>query len=129
MSPELQPMVSISFRKCLLTLSFIGMTALTGCHSAFIRATVVNHTNQPIRLFELDYPSASFGGGELAPGATFRYRFKVIGDGTTKLAWTDAAEHEHTAKGPTLQEGEEGALNVLIEPTGPVWNVNLHTVK
>jgi hypothetical protein len=99
---------------------------LVGCHSAFVQASVVNQTGQPIHLFEVDYPSASFGGGELASGATFRYRFKVLGSGGVKVTWTDAAEHEHTAQGPQLHEGQEGTLRINIGTAGAQWDVQLH---
>ena len=99
---------------------------LSGCHSAFIQATVTNRTDKPIRLFEVDYPSASFGSGELAPGASFRYRFKIIGEGATKLSWTDAAEGEHTAPGPRLQEGQEGKVSVTINSSTASWESDVH---
>lgn len=95
--------------------------SLSGCHSAFVQATVVNQTGAPIRLFEVDYPSASFGAGELAPGAQFHYRFKILDTGQSKLLWTDAGEHEHTSKGPNLHEGQEGTLLITIGPGGAQW--------
>ena len=99
---------------------------LAGCHSAFVQATVINHSHKPIRLFEMDYPSASFGGGELPDGATFHYRFKILGSGPTKLLWTDVAEHDHTVKGPDLRESQEGTLSVTIDPDGAHWDADLH---
>lgn len=104
-----------------------SLSLLAGCHSAFIQATVTNHAGQVIHLFEVDYPTASFGGSELAPGATFHYRFKVLGNGTTKLLWTDAGRQEHTARGPDLQEGLEGTLGITILPNGASWDPHLHT--
>ena len=44
----------------------IVVLAATGCRSPYIEATVSNHTAQPIELFEVDYPSASFGAPNLA---------------------------------------------------------------
>lgn len=102
-----------------------ALLALAGCHSKFVQATVVNHSGQTVRVFELDYPSASFGTSDLADGATFRYRFKVLGDGATKLLWTDASERDHTAKGPALEEGQEGTLTVVIGPSGAEWQTGL----
>jgi hypothetical protein len=89
---------------------------LAGCHSAFVQATVVNRTGGRVRLFEVDYPFASFGGQDLADGASFRYRFKILGSGPSKVIWTDASEHEHTAGGPALEEGEEGTLTLTLNP-------------
>lgn len=102
-------------------------SALTGCHSAFVQATVVNQSGRPVHLFEVDYPSASFGGGDLAAGAFFHTRFKILGTGATKVIWTDAAEHERTVAGPELHEGQEGTLVVTITPASASWDAQLHT--
>ena len=101
--------------------------ALSGCQSAFIDATVSNRTAQPIELLEVDYPSASFGTDNLAPGADFHYRFKVLGSGATTLLWTDAAHKEHKSAGPALHENQEGRLTIVLTPTGPVWSDTLKT--
>ncbi len=106
-----------------LTLSAL---ALTSCHSAFIQATVVNRSGGPVNLFEVDYPSASFGGNELADGGVFHYRFKVLGSGPAKLTWTDAARHDHAAQGPQLREGQEGSLALTIGANGATWDAHLH---
>ena len=103
-----------------------GCGLLAGCHSAFVQATVVNHSGKTIRLFEVDYPSASFGGSDLQDGGSSRYRFKILGSGATKLLWTDAAEHEHSQPGPELREGEEGNLTITLGPNGATWDAKLH---
>ncbi len=97
----------------------------TGCHSAFIEATLSNRTPTPITLVELDYPSASFGTQTLAPGADFHYRFKVLGSGPLKFLYTDQGRHDHTLPGPTLQEGDEGALTITLTPAGVDWSPHL----
>ena len=103
----------------------------TGCHSAYIEATLTNQTGHPITLVELDYPSASFGTQTLAPAESFHYRFKVLGSGPTKLLYTDPAKPGHpqqdrTFPGPALNEADEGSLQVTILPTGPQWLPTLH---
>ena len=45
------------------------IAAATGCRSPYVTTTVSNHTTQPIAPLEVDYPSASFGTQNLAPGA------------------------------------------------------------
>jgi hypothetical protein len=97
------------------------LIAATGCHSAFVDATVSNRTTQPLLLLEVDYPSASFGTQSLAPGADFHYRFKVLGSGNLKLTYTDAAHHEHKFDGPFLNEAADGPLAITISPDGPHW--------
>ncbi|HEY4381352.1 MAG TPA: hypothetical protein VGN01_13460 [Acidobacteriaceae bacterium] len=108
----------------LLVLTAAGIT-LSGCHSAFVEATISNRTAQTLDLIEVDYPSASFGTQALAPGQTFHYRFKVLGSGPTTILWTDAAHHDHKGSGPELHEGEEGKLDIAFNPTGPTWDLML----
>lgn len=105
------------------------LLGITGCHSAFVQATVTNAGSRPVPLFEVDYPSASFGSGNLAPGATFKYRFKILGDGGTKILWTDQAGHDHTVKGPNLHEGQEGTLSIVVQENGASWQPALHEAR
>ena len=102
----------------------LGLTlaALTGCHSHYVSIDIHNNTPTPITLVEVDYPSASFGVDTLAAGATYHYRFKILGDGPTKLLWTDAAHQDHKNSGPIFHENDEGTLTITINPTGPAWN-------
>ncbi len=108
-----------------MRLAFLTAPAflLAGCHSAFIDATVSNRTAATIPLIEVDYPSASFGTQNLAPGADFHYRFKVLGTGALKVVYTDATQREKTASGPTLNEGDEGPLTLTFAADGPRWLV------
>jgi hypothetical protein len=109
-----------------LLLASLALLATTGCHSAYIEATLRNATSHPITLVELDYPSASFGTQSLAPGQDFHYRFKVLGSGDLKLLWTDPGNHDQKANGPALHEGDEGTLLVTVTPAGPQWTPTLH---
>ena len=97
------------------------LIASTGCHSPYVVITVSNRTSRPIELLEVDYPSASFGTQNLAPGADFHYRFKVLGSGAMKLLYTDSAHHDHKSDGPFLKEGAEGPLAILITDSGVTW--------
>ncbi len=110
-----------------LTLVAAGVLAFgAGCHSAYVEAVVKNKTTAPVSLLELDYPSASFGTQTLAPGDNFKYRFKVLGAGDTKLLWTDVAHKEHTVTGPSLKEGDEGPLVITIKADGVDWSPAFH---
>lgn len=104
----------------LVAVSFTVLS-LTACRSAYVQTTVSNHTAEPLSLIEVDYPSASFGTQDLAPGADFHYRFKVLGSGAMKIIYTDAERKEHTANGPLLVEGTEGPLAIVVNPTGVQW--------
>jgi len=84
-------------------------------------AVVAVTDHQPIELIEVDYPSASFGTQNLAPGADFHYRFKVLGSGSTKLLYTDSAHKDHKSDGPPLAEGAEGSLAIVIASSGVTW--------
>ena len=97
------------------------LIAPAGCHSPYVVTTVSNRTSQPIELLEVDYPSASFGTQNLAPGADFHYRFKVLGSGSMKLLYTDSAHHDHKSDGPFLKEGAEGPLAILITDAAVTW--------
>jgi len=102
-------------------LALLPVLLFAGCHSPYVEATVSNRTPQRLQLVEVDYPSASFGTQILAPGADFHYRFKVLGHGKLKLTYTDAANKEQKSEGPDLNEGAEGPLHILIEPSGIQW--------
>jgi hypothetical protein len=106
---------------------FACLLVFTGCHSTHVQATVSNHTGQPILLLEMDYPSASFGTQNLAPGADFHYRFKVLGTGNMHLTYTDQAHHDHKADGPYLNEDADGPVNITIAPDGVHWQTTPKT--
>jgi len=97
------------------------LIAITGCHSPYVAATVSNRGSRPIELLEVDYPSASFGSQNLAPGADFHYRFKVLGSGSMKLLYTDSTHQDHKSDGTFVKEGAEGALVITITDTGVTW--------
>jgi len=101
-----------------------------GCHSAFVQTTIENREATPVRTVELDYPSQSFGTQQIASGKVFHYRFKVQGSGPVKLSFMDAAGKTHSSVGPSLGEGEEGAIAVIIHPQGDIqWMPNLRKAK
>jgi hypothetical protein len=90
-----------------------------------VNAAVKNDTGAAVTLVEVDYPSASFGRDALAAGATYAYRFKIIGSGATKVSWTDAERKQHTANGPDLHEGQQGSLKITLTATGAQWSQQL----
>jgi hypothetical protein len=110
---------SMRFTRRIVLLSLLAMAA--GCRAPSVDTTVSNRTATSITLIEVDYPSASFGTQSLAPGADFHYRFSVIGSGPMKLLYTDASGKNQTSTGPTLAEGAQGPLEILITPTEVQW--------
>lgn len=102
-----------------------GLTAavmLTGCHSSHIQISVENRTGAPIRLLEVDYPSASFGSDRLDEGATYHYRIQVQGSGPLKVQYTagtdDRRQGQTQIEGPVLAERQEGAVEIVLLPGG-----------
>ncbi len=99
----------------------LGLAAsltLGGCHSAHVEVTVENHTGGPIRLLEVDYPSASFGADSMAAGATMHYRIQLQGSGRLKVQYTGDNNHQAQIQGPDLTQGQEGKLEITLEPAG-----------
>jgi hypothetical protein len=101
------------------------LVGLAGCHSHYVEADVRNDSGGAVSLVEVDYPSASFGKESLASGAVYHYRFKILGDGPTKILWTDAERRDHSVGGPVLQEGQEGSLTVRIVGGTAEWDARL----
>lgn len=113
-----------------LLLVSLFLLLLGGCRSAFVSATITNHSGASISLIEVDYPNASFGVGSLAPEAKFPYRFKIQGSGPVKMQFTDASGKTHSATGPQLAEGEQGSLSISIDASNNVsWEPNLSKAK
>ena len=104
----------------------IALASLAGCHSRFVETTIDNRGPKNLQMIEVDYPSASFGVGNLAAGSQFHYRFKIQGSGNLKLQFTDPQGHTHNVDGPELSEGQEGQLTIAIDPAGNVaWQPSL----
>ena len=111
-------------------LVFPALVLLGGCRSAFVSATITNHSQGPITLVEVDYPSASFGVGSVTPETPFHYRFKIQGSGQVKLQFTDEQGKQHSVTGPELQEGEMGSLQIGIDASSKVsWIPNLKKIR
>jgi|SRR5579875_640635 hypothetical protein len=103
---------------------------IAGCRSPYITATITNQSGGPLSLIEVDYPSASFGVGSLAPGAQYHYRFKILGSGPVKIQFTDASGKEHAFSGPALRERQEGNLAITVEKNAEVsWGLKLTASK
>jgi hypothetical protein len=111
-------------------LIFLILLVSVGCRSAFVSTTITNNSGARVTLLEVDYPSASFGVGALAPGAQFHYRFKIQGGGPIKLQFIDASGKAHTVSGPDVQEGEQGTLQINIDPPNKIsWIPNLTKIR
>ena len=101
-----------------LALLLLPVTIAVGCRSYHVEITVENRTGAPIQILEVDYPSASFGADALAAGADFHYRIQVQGSGQLKVQYTGPGGHQEQITGPTLTEGEQGNLQIVLLPSG-----------
>jgi hypothetical protein len=108
----------------------LTIAMLSGCRSRFVEVTIDNQASTPVRLVEMDYPSASFGTEQIAANSIYHYRFKIQGSGPVKLEFTDAQGKTHTANGPELNEGAEGHLAVVLDADEKVnWQFTPATSK
>lgn len=110
--------------------AFLACLSLSACRSAFVQASIVNHSGSTAQLIEVDYPSASFGTQQLANNTTYHYRFKILDSGPVKIAFTGDGGKAYTSTGPTLNEGQQGSLTITLESDGKVtWAPELSTPK
>jgi hypothetical protein len=110
-------MKSLSHRLPMLGIRLI-LAAIAGCHSPHVEVAVENRTGGPVRLLEVDYPSASFGSDRLAAAATMHYRIQVQGNGPVKVQYTLVDGRQMQNDGPTLAERQEGSLQIVLLPGG-----------
>jgi hypothetical protein len=96
----------------------ITLLAATGCHSYHVETKVINHTEGPIRLLEVDYPSASFGVNGLAAGEEYHYRIQLRGSGPLKVQYTGNDGRKSHMEGPMLFERQEGRVEIVLLPGG-----------
>ena len=93
---------------------------IPGCHTHPFEITVENRTGTPIRLLEVDYPSASFGADKLAAGELFRDKVQLRGSGAVKVAYTAGDGRLMQSTGVELAEREEGRLEIVLLAEGKV---------
>jgi hypothetical protein len=108
-----------------LAVAFIALVALAGCRSRVVKVELVNTGTEPVSTIIVDYPSATFGKDNLAPGETFSYAIKPLETGPLKLQFTDAKGGTHTYTGPTLHKDDEGSLEIRFDQNGVLARPNL----
>jgi len=105
-------------RAILAAIMLPAFALLAACHSYHVETTVENRTGGPIQLLEVDYPNASFGDNALAAGAAFHYRIQLQGRGPLKVQYTGSDGKQQQITGPTVSEGQEGRLEIVLLPAG-----------
>ncbi|HEU4416164.1 MAG TPA: hypothetical protein VFT65_15355 [Candidatus Angelobacter sp.] len=91
---------------------------LAGCRAHMITIKLVNTSAQPISTIIVDYPSATFGKDQLAPGETFSSPVKITEAGPLKAQFVDATGARHTYTLPGLRPNDEGSIEVSLNQTG-----------
>lgn len=104
---------------------FIVLFALAGCRARMITIKLINTSAQPVFTIIVDYPSATFGKDKLAPGETFGSLVKLTDDGALKVQFTDAHGGNHTYTGPALHRNQEGSIDIRLDQSGAVAQVNI----
>jgi hypothetical protein len=92
------------------------LLALTGCRSAHIETVIENRTGKPVRLLEVDYPSASYGTDSIPAGGEYHYRLQIQGSGPIKVEYTSQAGRQIQLTGPSLAQGQDGRLDIVLLP-------------
>jgi len=95
-----------------------AVVMLSACHSSHIDVAVENRTGAPVRLLEVDYPTASFGSDSLAADATMHYRIQIQGSGPLKVQYTAGNGRQVHVEGPAMAEQQEGTLGIELLPDG-----------
>jgi hypothetical protein len=90
------------------------LAAALGCRSRVVRVELVNTSPQPLYTIVVDYPGATFGVNQLAPGKTYKYTIKPQETGALKVQFTDAAGASHSYSGPVLHNNDEGNIRVAL---------------
>ena len=118
-------------RGFLRLLALASLVLAVGCRSKLVEVRVVNSGTTELHNIEVDYPSASFGISDLAPGATYIYRIQLQDAGRMKVEFSDSKQQPHSGKGPYAKEGQQGTLTLTLDASGKnQWKAQLHpTVK
>lgn len=107
--------------------ALMSLTLVVGCRAKLVEVRVVNSGTIDLHNVEVDYPSASFGMSNLAPGATYVYRIQLQDAGRMKVEFSDSKEQPHSGKGPYVKEGQQGTLTLTLDASGKnQWAPQLH---
>lgn len=122
----LPPRRRTSLIAALLLCSLCLLLASCKTRDRFINVSISNTGSQPIHDVEVQYPSASFGTTNIAPGATFHYKFKPTGDGNLQLNFVQADGKQHHEQGPAVHPGDSGDISLTIDgQANNTWDTKL----
>ena len=116
-------MIRSPFRSLALAGIFVGLLLAAGCRnyeSFWVNVTVVNQTGAAIKDIEVDYPSASFGINQLAPGAVYHYRLKINGHGKISAQYLAPMDKPVKVSGPSVEDNQQGQVTITLLPQGKI---------
>ncbi|HET7872222.1 MAG TPA: hypothetical protein VFL42_06900 [Terriglobales bacterium] len=102
------------------------LIAAVGCRSRVVRVELTNTSPQPLYTIVVDYPGATFGVNQLAPGKSYQYAIKPQDTGFLKIQFIDAAGASHSYSGPTLHVNDEGSVRVALTQASASAEPALH---
>jgi hypothetical protein len=100
-----------------LAAGIIFAVSLAGCRAHVVKISLTNTSAQPIKTIIVDYPNATFGKDTLAPGETYFSLIKPLDQGPIRVRFTDAQGVNHAYQSISLQQGDDGSVNVRLTQT------------
>ena len=97
----------------------VVLLAVSACtHSHVIQVNVTNASNEKVSTVVIDYPEATFGINELAPGKSFQYKIKPTASGALKIAFVNAHGIDRVSAGPVVHKNDEGSIEIKLTQDG-----------
>jgi len=103
--------------KSLRTVALIVVIALAGCRAHVVKISLTNTSSQPISTIIVDYPTATFGKDTLAPRETYFSLVKPVDKEPIKVRFTDAQGVSHTYESISLEQGDDGSVDIKLTQT------------
>jgi hypothetical protein len=100
-----------------LAIAVVFALSLSGCRAHVVKISLTNTSAQPIKTIIVDYPNATFGKDTLAPGETYFSLIKPVDHGPIKVRFTDAQGGSHTYQSISLQQGDDGLVDIKLTQT------------
>ena len=94
--------------------ALVFVIAMAGCRAHVVKISLTNTSTETIKTIVVDYPNATFGKDTLAPGETYFSLIKPVDHGPIKVMFTDAQGRIHAYKSISLQQGDDGSVNIKL---------------
>lgn len=97
--------------------ALVFVIALAGCRAHVVKIILTNASPEPIKTIIVDYPTATFGKDTLAPHETYFSLVKPVDKGPITVRFTDAQGGSHIYKSISLQQGDDGSVDIKLAQT------------